>query len=475
MKINLKKTKILSNNFLILFLIFFVTTVLFRFFHLHFDDYWFDEINSFWLADPRISDQNTYIQRYLTPGQPDQVAFYFFLKYFFKIFGYNDVIGRYFPFIFGCLSIPIIAYSSFKIKNNSSFLFLFFLLSINTYLIGYSQEVRVYSLFFFVSSINIFLFIKLINNISQKSEWYLYLFFLISNIINVSLHIFGFLIVISQIVFFFYLYYSNKSIQSKLILFTLLSALLGLAFNYEFIFYKYDINTWIPSFESKFFFDFFFSKFFGSKIMGAIYLLTLVYLLIKFKFLILNKNRNLFFLLILIISTYLIPIIYSLLVRPVLIDRYIIFVLIPVLILITHLIWNLKEKKIKYFLIFLLSFSTITNTFIELNFKKAGKPQFTELLNKIDNKISKNITFSTNEDTEFIILSNYFLNKKTFQEKNLEIIKFNQIKKISKVWVVCYSPLNTFDCSNKFSTVKEFKSIKNKSFHLTELFFLVKK
>ena len=144
-------------------------------------------------------------------------------------------------------------------------------------------------------------------------------------------------------------------------------------------------------------------------------------------------------------------------------------------ILLTHLIWNLKEKKIKYFFIFLLSFSTITNTFIELNFKKAGKPQFTELLNRIDNKISKNITFSTNEDTEFIMLSNYFLNKKTFQEKNLEIVKFNQIKKISKVWVVCYSPLNTFNCSNKFSTVKEFKSIKNKSFHLTELFFLVKK
>jgi len=150
-------------------------------------------------------------------------------------------------------------------------------------------------------------------------------------------------------------------------------------------------------------------------------------------------------------------------------------VLIPLFILLTHLIWNLKEKKIKYFFIFILSFSTITNAFIELTFKKAEKPQFTELLNNIDDKMSRNITFDTNEDTEFTMLSNYLVNKKTFQEKNLKIVKFNQIKKISKVWVICYSPLNAFNCSNKFSNIKEFKNIQNKSFHLTELFFLVKK
>jgi len=471
----ISKNKILSNNIFILILLLLFITVLLRLFHLNFEDYWFDELTSFWLADPRISDQNTYVQRYLNPGQPDQITFYFFLKYFFKIFGYSDVVGRYFSFIFGSLAIPIIVYSSFKIKSNNSFLFLFFLLSINTYLITYSQEVRVYSLFLFISSINIFLFIKLTNDISQKSEWYLYLSFLISNILNTSLHIFAFLIAVSQIVFLLYLYYSNKSNHSKLIMTTLLSVLFGLAFNYEFIFFKSDVITWISPLESKFFLDFFFSKFFGSKIMGAIYLLTLIYLLVKFKFLISTKNRNLFFLLILTIFTYLIPIIYTLLVRPILIDRYIIFVLIPILILISHLIWSLKNKRIKYFFIFLLSISTVADSFIELTFKKTQKPQFTQALNDIDSNLSKNITFDTNEDTEFVLLSNYFANKKTFQKKNLKIIKFNKIKKLSKVWVICYSPLNTFHCSNKFSAIKELKSIENKSFYLTDLFLLVKK
>ena len=469
------KNQFLSKNTFILILALLFITIILRLYHLNFEDYWFDEINSFWLADPRISDQNTYIQRYVITGQPDQITFYFFLKYFFKFFGYSDVVGRYFSFVFGSLVIPIIVYSSFKIKNNNSFIFLFFLLSINTYLIAYSQEVRVYSLLLFISSINIFLFIKLTNNINQKNNWYLYLFFLISNILNISLHIFAFLIVISQIVFLFYLYYLNKSIHTKLIMLTFLSILFGLTFNYEFIFYKYNVNTWISPLESKFFLDFFFSKFFGSKIMGAIYLLTLMYLLIKSKFLILNKNKNLVFLLILTICTYLIPIIYSFLVRPILIDRYIIFVLIPVLILITHLIWSLKNKKIKYFLVIILSVSTVLNSFIDLAFKKTKKPQFTQTLNHIDPKLSKNLTFDTNENTEFIMLSNYFAHKKTFQKKNLKIIKFNKIKKLTKVWVVCYLPLNTFHCSNKFSTMKKLKSVKNKSFYLAEIYLLVKK
>ena len=468
-------TDLNKKKILIIFFIFIFITIILRLIHLNFEDYWFDEINSFWLADPGITDQSTYIQRYLNPGQPDQITFYFILKYFFKIFGYSDIVGRYFPFIFGCLSVPIIAYSSFKIKNNNSFLFLFFLLSINTYLIGYSQEVRVYSLLLFICSINIFTFIKLINNINKKSKWYLYLAFLISNIISVSLHIFAFLIIISEIVFLFYLYYSKKSPELKLLMVTFLSLLFALIFNYEFIFFKYNINTWIPALEPKFFFDFFFSKFFGSKIMGSIYLLTLIYLLMKFKSLKLNKNKNLFFLLILITCTYLIPIIYSFIVRPILIDRYIIFVLIPILVLITQLIWSLKNKKIKYFFIFILSISTITNSFIELAFKKVKKPQFTQVLNNINSKISRNVSFDTNVNTEFIMLSNYFFNKNTFQQKNLKIVKFNQINDLPKVWVICYSPLNAFHCSNKFSSMKKMKSVEVKSFYLAELFLLVKK
>ena len=66
-----------KNKILIIFFIFIFITIILRLIHLNFEDYWFDEINSFWLADPRITDQSTYIQRYLNPGQPDQITFYF--------------------------------------------------------------------------------------------------------------------------------------------------------------------------------------------------------------------------------------------------------------------------------------------------------------------------------------------------------------------------------------------------------------
>ena len=65
--------------------------------------------------------------------------------------------------------------------------------------------------------------------------------------------------------------------------------------------------------------------------------------------------------------------------------------------------------------------------------------------------------------------------QKNFQQKNLKIVKFNQINDLPKVWVICYSPLNAFHCSNKFSSMKKMKSVEVKSFYLAELFLLVKK
>ena len=236
MKTKILKEKFSKKNILILFSLLTILVILLRFFNLNSEDYWFDEINSFWLSDPQINNYQTYIERYLKPGQPDQITFYFFLKYFFNIFGYNDLVGRYFPFIFGCLSIPVIVYSSIKIKNNNSCLFLFYLLAINTYLIAYSQEVRVYSLVFFISAVKIFLFLDLIDTKDKNIKWYKYLFILILNILNVSLHIFTSFILISEIIFLLYLYHFNKNLKLKLITVTILSVFVCVILNYQFIF-----------------------------------------------------------------------------------------------------------------------------------------------------------------------------------------------------------------------------------------------
>ena len=80
--------------------------------------------------------------------------------------------------------------------------------------------------------------------------------------------------------------------------------------------------------------------------MGSIYLFTLIFLIINFKKKIFfEENKYLLFVFILLFS-YLTPILYGILRAPVLTDRYIIFVLIPIIILIASLIYEIEKKLI---------------------------------------------------------------------------------------------------------------------------------
>ena len=72
----------------------------------------------------------------------------------YKVFGYETYVGRYLTGVFGILSILYVAYISRIIKKNDSYLLTIFLISLNVFLIAYSQELRVYSITFFLISLN---------------------------------------------------------------------------------------------------------------------------------------------------------------------------------------------------------------------------------------------------------------------------------------------------------------------------------
>ena len=78
--------------------------------------------------------------------------------------------------------------------------------------------------------------------------------------------------------------------------------------------------------------------------MGFIYLSLLIYL-ISYNFKKVVKNKYYLFLLLLLLVSFFVPIIYGLIFNPILKDRYIIFVLIPIIVLITNLIYEVKIKK----------------------------------------------------------------------------------------------------------------------------------
>ena len=64
-----------------------------RIYNLNYENFWLDEILTFWISDPSISINESY-QRHLNL---EQVPFFFnlLIKFTHKIFGYETYVGRY--------------------------------------------------------------------------------------------------------------------------------------------------------------------------------------------------------------------------------------------------------------------------------------------------------------------------------------------------------------------------------------------
>ena len=139
---------------LIIFFIIFLIGVYLRIYQINFDNYWSDEIVTFWVSDPNLTFNETLNRSYkLNNGAG--LFFDLILKFFFIVFGYEPKLGRFVSLLFGILSIPFLCYLSYQIDKNKNYLFTAFLVSTNWYLISYSQETRTYSLTFFLAIISI--------------------------------------------------------------------------------------------------------------------------------------------------------------------------------------------------------------------------------------------------------------------------------------------------------------------------------
>ena len=95
--------------------------ILLRYYQLNFENYWFDELIDFWIADPNISFNTTFLRRELVDDQTPYL-FQLFLKTYLKIFGYDPEIGRQMPFLFGILAIPLLGILSYQVSGKNSFL-----------------------------------------------------------------------------------------------------------------------------------------------------------------------------------------------------------------------------------------------------------------------------------------------------------------------------------------------------------------
>ena len=439
--------------------------IFYRFYQSNFDDLWLDEFFGFWMSDPKLDFYETY-QRSLGPGWGQNMFFDFVLKYFFYFFGYSPELGRFFISFIGSLNIILITYLSYQIDKSRSFILVAFLASHCWHLISYSQELRGYSFGFFLALLSLILFIKILNFSKPKNKIFFGFFYIVVNLCGLINHIFFGLLVFAQSLFL--LNFLEEKEKFKFLLISFLITFLA----YLFLMYPFLIKNltnevfWLQQLSPKFYIEYFFPRFFGSKIMGYLYLIIFVFLIIYSRNEIFKKKSYFQLLFLIFFVSYLIPIIYGYIKIPILTDRYIIFVLIPIIILLSSLLFRLK--KFKKTLIAILCVFTFFNNYLEIFKRENTKPVFKEPLKYINqNSVQDVVVLSQNIDS-YIWLKNYL--EKIDHEKFQSLNFVNKEKTTDKIdfWVICYHPLNSFNC-NFFDSKPEYKRMQNYEYYLVDL------
>ena len=434
------------------FLLLLIFGGIFRLYNINFDDLWIDEISTFWISDPNLSLKESYINHLSLERTP--FLFNLIIKFFFTLFGYKIEISRLIPAFFSIISIISISYLSKLMTKDNSYLLSAFLITFNIFLISYSQELRVYSTLFFFISLSIIFFIKSIDKIKSKNLILLNIF----SIVSILLHPFSLIIIFSYITYSILLSLKYKKFLKEINISLLFLTIVSLIYYYYHLSVALNNPSWIEQPDLKFYTNFYFSKFFGSRIIGIFHLIILIYLIIYFskRFFYLEKI-SLF--LIILIYTYLFPLFYGYIFNPIILPRYIIFVLIPIIILISYFSFRIKKKSRIILITFLLLF-TLGNFLTEETFKQfftqrtIYKPEITKALLIIDNSDYKKFSIKLNPAEEILTepwskaLKHYLNYLSEKNNLNLFVADLNQ-KNNDNIWVLCIHDLNQNNCKLK--------------------------
>ena len=447
--------KILINKKLVKILFSFLLIFSFYLININYDSLWYDEIVTFWISDPAITLNETLYRHWQSDSS---TPFYnLLIKNVYLIFGYKTDIGRYVSAFFGSFSIIIT--SLIVSENKKKFYLVLFICALNVFIYKYSQEMRAYSLFLFFSSLNL-LFIKKIfeNNKIYKQKYFI--LFTISNFLNVMTHLFGVFLFISLIIFYLIYFLKYKKLELDILLLLIINiflilVILGLYFNYNNLF-----PSWIQNPNLKFLTNLYFSKFFGSRLVGAIFLIIFLYSIIV-------GAKNLLklsfytYLLILIIISYLFPIVYGKIYNPILNERYIIYILIPIYVIILNTIFNNNSKKFHKFLLIVILLISFGNAFTESSFKQLytkrekHKPDYKEVLNVVDKSKVRVVMYNNKNNFEFKVILNYLNHlKKENNIKDINLIKYYKNLNES-FWLLCDEKCNYSSHSISRSNIEE--------------------
>ena len=463
-----------------------------RFYNLNYNDMWSDEMVTFWLSDPSINLNETLNRIFISHFM---VLYEIILKYFHKIFGYDVYVSRYLSLATSALSLIYFYLLTSKISNNNSVIFAVFLLSINIYHIAYSSELRSYILTFLL--VLIFIYYNFENEYLKKKINIM--FILKINLILILMlfcHPFTLLVSGSFVVYkFLDMMINNKRNKNEFLFLTsvIVSTSIFLLIYFQTTIKFHDPAVlkgemyidWLTQVKPSFYTNFYFSKFFGSRLLGSIYLLAFIICCVKFRKSLFQKFNIFSFFIILIIFSYSIPLLFGYIFYPIILDRYIFFVLIPILCLISHFIFQIKPKLFSYSLAILVCLMTFFNhLFFENTLRQfytgiyPNKPEIKKVLKHINLSDNSNFTFKTDDRFEINtneIYENYYQKYLEKLKLKLNYISFKKQNDFpDTLWVIYLKDTTNIDynISEKFNG---YKVVDKKYFNRVELYLLSNK
>lgn len=167
---------------------------------------WNDEYVSWFIASQPLT--NGFIEG--VKSQCHMPFYYLYLKFFMTFFGQSDLVLRLTSVLAGGLAIPVMYLAGLE-KDKKTGLFAAVLTALSSFLIYYSQEVRIYSVLFLFSALSLLFTLRLLKNQNKKNLIGL----IISDFMILFTHTIGFVYVFFNIIFLSVFLYNNfkKEIQ----------------------------------------------------------------------------------------------------------------------------------------------------------------------------------------------------------------------------------------------------------------------
>ena len=407
-----------------------------RFYVMNGKESWHDEWHSLYISNPNIELSQTMDRYWGNKGDTFLTEYYpplylILLKFFFKLFGYSDDIGRVFSLIFGISSIPLSLYIFENINKNTKINYYFsFALAFNLFLIWQSLEIRAHSLSTFLSLLSVALFLKIL----KKSNKIVYLFYFFVSILNLSIWPITLTIYFGKIIFLLkkFIFEKKKKKIKILILNIFFIIIFYILFNFNYLFYNINRTEHYTLLKASFFINYHFRSFFGSIALGGALLIIFSYFLLKNRKEIIFNNSSSNLIIYIIISTYALTLLYSFLRAPIMSPKYVMFILPLIIIWIFTNLQNRRNNKLLN--IFLTSLIIMVSLFNLKNFPIKSPPT-SKVLEIIVKNNGKHFFTSEND-----VFNNYIKTKKIFIKNQLILIdnkkELNELD-VQEIWFIC--------------------------------------